>query len=856
MHDSRVTEPGNALATIMRKAQLMYKAGPHTAVRQRLLTLSLMALSALATISAFADSVMVAWDPSVSTNVVGYRVYYGVGSRSYTNHVSVSGTTATISGLAGATTYYFTATAYDSNGIESDYSSETNYTTAVPVNFPPTLNTLGDLTINQNAGQQTVNLSGISSGSASEIQTLSVTAVSDNTALIPTPSVTYTSPSATGTLKFTPVANNSGTATITVTVNDGQAQNNTISRSFVVTVNSLNKAPTLNAIGNVAVNQNSGTHSVALSGISAGTGEHQTLIVSAVSDSPSVVPSPIVSYTSPATTGTLYFAPATDAMGQANITVTVNDGQSANNLFSRVFTINVGVIRPPPTNTPPVISAIANQSTTQDVAIAAIPFTISDQESPASSLTLSASSSNPTLIPTGNIVFGGSDGDRTVSLTPAAGKSGTANITLTVGDGAATTSTTFAVNVISITSRQLALSQEGQGTISPPMGSSITAGRTYTLTAKPGPGQEFAGWTGSINSDSAVIKFVANSNIVLHAKFVPSPFVLGTYNGLFSEDSGVNQNSSGSFSVTVSAHGIYSGKVQLGANKLSFKGKFNLQCTSSNSIARKLAAPLAIQLRLGTNSETDQMFGQLVDNGWSATMTGDRARFSSMTNPCPFAGSYTMIIPGQSGDASKPAGHGYGTVKVSTSGQTIFAGVLGDGTKVMQSTALSKNGVWPLYASLYVGQGSVLSWMTFANHASDDLSGTLSWIKLPVMTSRYYPGGFTTEVMASGSTFVKPVSTDDLIINVPNGVVDFSGGNLSSDFSNDISLGLSSKVTNHGANKLSMAFTTTTGLYKGTVVDPTSGATLPFAGAVFQKTQLGYGSLMGANQSSSVVVGP
>jgi hypothetical protein len=841
----------------MHKAHLMYKAGPHTAVRQRLLTLSLMAFGTLASISAFADSVMLAWDSSVSTNVVGYRVYYGVGSRSYTNYVLVGGTNATISGLAGATTYYFTATAYDSNGIESDYSSETNYTTPVPVNLQPTLNALGNLTLNQNAGQQTANLSGISSGSPTEVQTLSVTAVSDNTALIPTPIVTYISPSATGTLKFTPDPTNSGTATITVTVNDGQAQNNTISRSFLVTVNSLNKAPTLNVIGSVAVNQNSGTQSVPLSGISSGSStEHQNLIVSALSDNPGVVPNPIVSYASPAATGILFFTPATDAMGQANVTVTVNDGQSANNLFSRVFTINVGLIRPPPSNTPPAISPIASQSTTQDVAIAAIPFTIGDQESPASSLTLSASSSNPTLIPNGNIVFGGSDSNRTVTLTPAVGKSGTANITITVNDGLASTSTTFALNVISILSRQLALSQEGQGAISPPMGSSIIAGRTYTLTAKPGPGQEFAGWTGSINSDSPIIRFVANSNIVLHAKFVPSPYILGTYNGLFSEDSGVNQNSSGSFSVTVSAHGNYSGKVQLGASKLSFKGKFNLQCTTTNSIARKLAAPLMVQLRLGTNSETDQIFGQLIDNSWTATMTGDRARFSSMTNPCPFTGSYTMIIPGQSGDASKPAGHGYGTVKVATSGQTIFAGVLADGTKVTQSTALSKNGVWPLYASLYVGQGSVLSWITFADHASDDLSGTLSWIKLPVMTSRYYPSGFTTEVMASGSTFVKPVSTGDLIINVPSGVVDFSGGNLSSDFSNNISLGLSSKVTNLSDNKLTMAFSTSTGLYKGTVVDPTSGATLPFAGAVFQKTELGYGSLMGANQSSSVIVGP
>jgi hypothetical protein len=821
-----------------------------------------MALSWFASISAFAaDSVTLAWDPSVSTNVAGYRVYYGVASGNYTNSVTVgSATNATVSGLAGATTYYFAATAYDVNGLESDFSSETNYTTPVPINMPPTLNALGDMTINQNAGQQTVNLTGISSGSPGEIQTLTVTAVSDTPGLIPTPTVTYTSPNATGTLRFTPNATGSGTATITVTVNDGQAQDNTVSRSFVVTVNSLNKPPTLNAITDVAVNQNSGTHSISLSGISSGApNEHQTLTVSAVSDHPEIVPSPLISYTSPSATGTLFFTPAADAMGQAQITVTVNDNQSANNLFTRNFMITVGVIRPPPTNTPPVISSVASQSTTQDVAIAGIPFTIGDQETPASSLTLSASSSNPTLIPNANIVFGGSDANRTVSLTPAAGKSGTGNITITVSDGVASTSTTFALNVISITSHQFSLSQDGNGTISPLMGSTVTAGHTYTLTAKPGAGQEFAGWTGSVNSGSPIIKFVGNSNIVLHANFVPSPFlpIMGTYNGLFNEAGGVNQNSSGSFSVTVSTHGNYSAKVQLGASKLSFTGKLNLQCTATNSIARKMATPLTVQLRVGTNStEIDQIFGQLTDNTWVAAMTGDRARFSSMTNPCPFTGSYTMIIPGQSGDASKPAGNGYGTVKVATSGSTMFAGVLADGTKITQSTALSKNGEWPLYASLYVGQGSVLSWMTFGNHASDDLSGAMSWIKLPVMTSRYYPGGFTTEVTASGSTYVKPALTTDLIINLPNGVVDFSGGNLSPDFSNTIALGASSKVSNLSSNKLAMTFSTSTGLYKGTVVDPSSGATLPFAGAVFQKVDMGYGSLMGANQSSSVVIGP
>ena len=715
------------------------------------------------------------------------------------------------------------------------------------------------MTIDENSGQQTVTLTGITSGSSSEIQNLTVMAISSNPGLIPSPSVTYVSPNTSGTLRFSPVALSNGTATITVIVGDGQAQYGTFTRSFSVTVVPVNQAPTLSPIADITVNENSGQQTMSLSGITTGApNERQTLTVRATSGSPAIVPNPTISYSSPNYTGTLKFTPVANAVGTALISVTVNDGQPTNNLVTQNFTVTVGASRPPPSNTPPVISVIASQTTTQDVAIAAIPFTIGDQETPASSLTLSGSSSNPTLIPNANIVFGGSGNNRTVTLTPAPGKGGTANITIRVNDGTDSSSSTFAVTVIAITSHELALSQEGTGTISPALGSTVVAGRMYTLTAKPAAGEEFAGWTGSIVSDSPIIKFAANSNIVLHAKFVPSPFlpIMGTYNGLFNEDAQVNQNSSGSFSVTVSTHGNYSAKIQLGASKLSFTGKLNLQCTATSTVNRKLAAPLTVQLRVGTNAEIDQIFGQLQGNSWTATMTGDRAHFSSKTNPAPYVGGYTMIIPGQSGDSSKPAGHGYGTVKVATSGVTLFAGVLADGTKVTQSTALSKNGMWPFYASLYVGQGSVLSWLTFANHASDDLSGTMSWIKLPVATARYYPGGFTTEVVASGSTFVKPASPNDLVLNLPNAVVHFSGGNLNPDFANNIALGASSKVTNESANKLSMAFSTSTGLYKGTVVDPTTGSTMPFAGAVFQKTDLGYGSLMGASQSSSVVVSP
>ena len=166
--------------------------------------------------------------------------------------------------IAAVATYYFAATGVDTNGSESDYS--TKVSTVIPVkltNQPPTLNPLSNLIINQGAGLQTVNLSGISSGAPNENQTLQVAASSSNTGLIPTPLVNYTSPNATGSITFTPVALAYGSATITVTVNDGGASNNVISRAFTVTVNPLNLPPTISSISNLVVAMDTPTAPIA-----------------------------------------------------------------------------------------------------------------------------------------------------------------------------------------------------------------------------------------------------------------------------------------------------------------------------------------------------------------------------------------------------------------------------------------------------------------------------------------------------------------------------------------------------------------------------------------------------------------
>ena len=409
-----------------------------------LLSSVFIALAPLATFAA--SSVTLAWDPDSGTDIItNYNIYYGAASATYTNTaVAGTNTTVTISSLVDGTTYYFAATAVDAAGLESDYSTEISALIgAMLTNTPPTLDALANVTINENAGLQSVNLSGITSGASNESQTLTVTASSSNPGLIPTPAVSYISPNTTGSITFTPVAYGFGSSTITVTVNDGGTSNNIVSRTFTVTVNPVNQAPTLTALANVTINENAGLQTINLSGISSGAAnESQTLAVTASSSNPGLIPTPAVSYTSPSTTGSINFTPVASSYGSATVTVTVNDGGASNNVVSRSFNVTVNQI-----NQPPTISSIANRVIAMGSATPPIPFTIADAETPAASLVLYRSSDNPTLVQTAGIVFGGSNGNRTVTVTPQPGQIGVANITVTVSDGTSTAQSIFQLSV-------------------------------------------------------------------------------------------------------------------------------------------------------------------------------------------------------------------------------------------------------------------------------------------------------------------------------------------------------------------------------------------------------------------------
>ena len=141
----------------------------------------------------------------------------GTAVQALINAITFSSTSASASGTRSIN---FAVT--ENGGTTSNATESVSVAAAGGGNLP-TIGQSANIAINESAtpGQQTVSLANISANGTAN-QTLSVTATSDNQSLVANGSITvnYITNAATGNIVFTPVANVSGTANITVTVTD------------------------------------------------------------------------------------------------------------------------------------------------------------------------------------------------------------------------------------------------------------------------------------------------------------------------------------------------------------------------------------------------------------------------------------------------------------------------------------------------------------------------------------------------------------------------------------------------------------------------------------------------------------
>ena len=312
-----------------------------------------------------------------------------------------------------------------------------NFTlTVTAVNSPPTISAISNQSTTENTATGSIAFTVGDPDNA--VGTLTVSATSSNTTLVPNANITLGGGGANRTIALSPATNQSGTTTITVTVSDGTA---TASTDFTLTVTDVNETPTISAIADQTTPENTATAAIAFT-----VGDAETaaadLTVSAASSNTSLVPVANITFGGSGANRTVTIEPGGSQSGTSTITITVSDGTAT---ASTDFVLTVDAVNDAPTVTP-----IVDQSTAENTPTPAIPFSIGDAETPAANLLVSATSSVTTLVSNGNIEVGGSGSDRTITLTPTAGQSGTTEITINVSDGTATTSISFTLTVSSV----------------------------------------------------------------------------------------------------------------------------------------------------------------------------------------------------------------------------------------------------------------------------------------------------------------------------------------------------------------------------------------------------------------------
>jgi VCBS repeat-containing protein len=354
--------------------------------------------------------------------------------------VNADGTIAYTQNGSEVTSDSFSYRVRDVDGNLSDEA--TVNITITGVNDAPTIANITDVVLAEDTASAPI---AVTLGDAETPNNLTVTATSSNTAVVAASGIAITGTGTNRTLLITPVANASGTSTITLTVSDGTT---TTTETFLVTVNATNDAPTISNVNDISVAPG-GT----ISPITVTVGDVETpanVTLAATSSNQAIIANGGVAITGTGATRTVTLTPVANATGTTTITLLATDPSGATT--TETFTVQIG--------NAPTVSAIADVTIAEDTSTTALAFTIGDVETAASNLQVTATSSNPALIPVSNIVLGGSGANRTVLATPVANASGTSTITLTVTDAnGLKTTETFVVTVTPVNDAPVVLGE-------------------------------------------------------------------------------------------------------------------------------------------------------------------------------------------------------------------------------------------------------------------------------------------------------------------------------------------------------------------------------------------------------------
>jgi hypothetical protein len=397
---------------------------------------------------------------------------------------------------------------------------------------------------------------------------------------------------------------------------------------------------------------------------------------------------------------------------------------------------------------------------------------------------------------------------------------------------------------------------EGNGNVSEGF-ASVTyreVGRTYRITAKPGPGALFAGWTGSVVSPSATLEFVMSEGFNLTANFVENLFLegRGNYAGLSTTSAG----SPALLSLRLSGSGKFSGKLKLTDFTIALRGTFDPLGHAHFDTTIK-DHTISLDLTYAITNGIPAITGTISADGW--TMPVDIDAFGKPYD-LSLIGRYTVVLRADpESPQTVPQGDGFATARVRRSGVTVFTGQLADGTAFAASGKLSRSGSLAIFVAPYKKSGAFAGTLNF--NASSGIQGQFHWERPAMPESGAFPNGFTTKNMAVGAHY-EPPTPGEPVVRVPasinNARLELGDGGFSNPVLQPATLSADNSVIINAPalSGLSIAIKSSTGQFHGSFIHPGTGSPTTFRGVVVQRENAGFGFFLANGSSGYATLAP
>jgi hypothetical protein len=384
--------------------------------------------------------------------------------------------------------------------------------------------------------------------------------------------------------------------------------------------------------------------------------------------------------------------------------------------------------------------------------------------------------------------------------------------------------------------------------------SSQNIGATVALRAAPAPGSIFVGWTGSVVSGGAVLRFPMAEGESLTANFEPNPFpvVSGAYYGVVTDAS---QTEVGMVTIDLTKSGAFTGRVIIFGSTFGFAGALNASGVATVTIPLA-GGPVTIALQADLTGGSGQITGTVTDGDSSYSFTGDESSYAGTTaNSAPETGRYTMVLSPDSSVSGTyaPAGNGFAVIMVNARGGAVMTGRLADGTPFSASGHVGNDGALAIYARPLGSPAgsSVVGQLTFQSTSVSDVAGYLQWTKGASTAAAYYPSGFSIQSPAVGSRFV-PAATAAKALAISSGTATagLGGGNLTAALEVPMTINAQNQatMTTSGEPGLALTINPLNGAVMGHFTMPNANGARAVGGVILQKQNSAYGFFRGLNE--------